>query len=106
MTGLHCGTGQSVGLPPGADPASFVGSVGSIGYRGAKVGGELREQSLDVLAGAVPCEHPMHRRCVANVVQPWRHYLPFRIMSGSGTCLHFGSMISADHAKPAAIRPT
>ncbi len=30
----------------------------------AKVGGELREQPLDVLAGAVPCEHPMHGRCV------------------------------------------
>ena len=29
-------TGQSVGLPPGADPASFVGSVGSIGYRGGQ----------------------------------------------------------------------
>src|SRR5271165_3093877 len=29
-------TGQSVGLPPEADPASFVGSVGSIGYRGGQ----------------------------------------------------------------------
>ena len=34
----------------------------------AKVGRELREQSLNVLAGAIPCDQPMHSRRVANVV--------------------------------------
>ena len=41
----------------------------------AQVGRELWEQSLDVLAGAIPCEHPMDCRRVSNIMQPWRSRL-------------------------------
>jgi hypothetical protein len=33
-----------------------------------KVGSELRKQSLDVLAGAIPCDDTVHGRGVAKIV--------------------------------------
>ena len=33
-----------------------------------KVGGELWKQSLDVLAGAIPCDDAMHGRGVTKVM--------------------------------------
>jgi hypothetical protein len=34
----------------------------------AKVGSELRKQSLDVLAGAIPCDDTVHGRGVAKIM--------------------------------------
>ena len=33
-----------------------------------KVGSELRKQSLDVLAGAIPCDDTVHGRGVAKIM--------------------------------------
>jgi hypothetical protein len=67
----------------------------------AKEGGELREQSLDVLAGAIPCEHPMHGRRVANVVQPRRsRFVEGAADSGSPVCIGESvdaAIIALDH---------
>jgi hypothetical protein len=35
----------------------------------AKVGGELRQQELDVLTCPIPCYYPMHGRGVAKIMQ-------------------------------------
>jgi hypothetical protein len=72
MTCLHCVLGKTLACCLEQIRGHLQVALGRSDIEVAKVGGELREQSLDVLAGAVPCEHPMDRRCVANVVQPRR----------------------------------
>jgi hypothetical protein len=72
MNCLHCVLGKALACRLEQVRRHLQVALGRPDIEVAKVGGELREQSLDVLAGAVPCEHPMHRRCVADVVQPRR----------------------------------
>ena len=38
----------------------------------AEIGGKLRKQSLDILAGAIPCDDAVHGRCVAKIMQARR----------------------------------
>ena len=70
MVGPHCVLSKTL-----AGRLQEVGghlqiSLGRSNIDVAKVGRELREQSLHVLAGAMPRDHPMHGGRVANVVQP------------------------------------
>src|SRR5262249_703373 len=40
-----------------------------------EVDSELGKQSLHILTGAIPCDHPVHCRRVTYIVQPWRSKL-------------------------------
>src|SRR5271166_6596426 len=41
----------------------------------AKISGELRQQSLDVLAGAIPCDYTVHGCSVAKIMEARRAWL-------------------------------
>ena len=91
MVGPHRVLSKALAWPPGGDPASSANSAGRTNIDVAKVGCEMRKKSLHVFAGAIPCDHPVHCGCVANIVQPRRSMLADRATNSGG---------SADMLKP------
>ena len=70
MIGPHCVLGKAM-----TGRLQKVGSHLEITLGGsdvdvAKVGRELREQPLNVLAGAIPCDQPMHGSRVTTIPGP------------------------------------
>ena len=65
-----------------------------------EVGCELRKQSLDVLAGAVPCDDTVHGRGVAKIMQARRAQL------ADGTVDAGGSSHVLEHRDDARIAPS
>jgi hypothetical protein len=71
MVGPHCVLGKALARRLEQIRRHLKVALGRSDIEVTQVRGELWKQSLNVLAGAIPCEHPMHGRCVTNVMQPW-----------------------------------
>jgi hypothetical protein len=70
MLGPHCVLGKALARRLEQVRRHLKVALGRSDIRVTKVSGELRKQSLNVLAGTIPCDHPMHGRCMTNVMKP------------------------------------
>ncbi len=75
-------------------------TLGRLDIEVTKVSRKLRQQSLDVLAGAVPCNHAMNGRCVAKIMQARRARFADRALDTGGAA-HM-----LEHGDDARIGPT